>query len=227
MEINIITLFPQMFTDPLSESIVKRAIEKKVVKINYYNLRDYATDNHKTVDDTPYGGGAGMVLKVDVMDRAIKAITKNKRKDYLIILMTPQGKQFNQREASRLTRYNKLILICGHYEGFDERIRQQLADEEVSLGDFVLSGGEIPAMAIVDAVVRLLPGALGKDASPEEESFSLTDEEGNVLLEYPQYTKPAEYSQLKVPDILLSGDHAKIKKWRLEEAKKRTQKKAL
>lgn len=230
MEINILTLFPSMFEGPLSESIIKRAIEKKVVKINYVNLRDFATDKHKTVDDTPYGGGAGMVLKVDVMDialRQVKSSSSNKvESKERTILLTPQGKRFNQRKAEELSKYDKLILICGHYEGFDERIREHLTDEEISIGDFVLSGGEIPTMAIVDAVVRLLPGALGKDASPDEESFSLHDENGKILLEYPHYTKPVEYKDWKVPDILLSGNHAKIKKWRIEEAKKKTDKSA-
>ena len=225
MEINILTLFPEMFTGPLSESIIKRAVKKDVVKINLVNIRDFAEDKHKTVDDTPYGGGAGMVLKVDVMDRAIKSITGNERKDCHIILLTPQGKRFNQVKAEELSRNNKLIFICGHYEGFDERIREHLVDEEISIGDFVLSGGEIAAMAITDAVVRLIPGALGKDESSSEETFSLKDEEGNVLLEYPQYTKPSSYKGWEVPEILTSGDHAKIKKWRLEEAKKRTKKK--
>lgn len=222
MEINILTLFPEMFTGPFSESIIKRAIGKNVAKINLVNFRDFAEDKHKTVDDTPYGGGAGMVLKVDVMDRAIRSITGSKRKDYHIILLTPQGKRFDQQKAEELVRGDKLILICGHYEGFDERIREYLVDAEISIGDFVLSGGEIAAMAITDAVVRLVPGALGKDESSSEETFSLKDEEGNVLLEYPQYTKPFEYKGWKVPEILASGDHAKIKKWRLEEAKKRT-----
>jgi len=225
LEINILTLFPQMFLGPLSESIVNRAQEKEVVNINLINFRDFAKDKHKTVDDTPYGGGTGMVLKVDVIDEAISAIVGKNRKDYHIILMTPQGKRFNQKKAEELSRtYEKLILICGHYEGFDERIREHLVDEEISLGDFVLSGGEIAAMAITDAVIRLIPGALGKDESSKEESFSLKDEEGNTLLEYPQYTKPNEYKDWKVPDVLKSGNHAEIKKWRLEEAKKRTTK---
>ncbi|MCL5410994.1 MAG: tRNA (guanosine(37)-N1)-methyltransferase TrmD [Patescibacteria group bacterium] len=224
-EINILTLFPQMFTGPLSESIIKRAVEKGVVKINLVNFRDFAEDKRGTVDDTPYGGGAGMVLKVDVIDRAIQNIVRNKRDDYYIALMTPQGKRFTQEKAETLSQKKKLILICGHYEGFDERIREHLVDEEISLGDFVLSGGEIAAMAITDAIVRLVPGVLGKDESSSEESFSLQDEEGNVLLEYPQYTKPFEYKNWKVPEVLASGNHAEIKKWRLEEAKKRTAKK--
>lgn len=223
-EINILTLFPEMFVGPLSESIIKRAIDKKIVEVNYFNLRDYATDKHKTVDDTPCGGGAGMVLKVDIVDRALDEITKGKREDFHVILMTPQGKTFNQNTAQKLTTKKKLILICGHYEGFDERIREHLIDEEISLGDFVLTGGEIAAMAITDAVVRLLPGALGKDESSQEESFSLSNGESQ-LLEYPIYTRPVEYKSWEVPAVLLSGDHKKIKDWRLEQALKRTKKK--
>lgn len=219
-----------MFSGPLTESIVSRAQKKGVVKINLINIRDFATDKHKTVDDTPYGGGPGMVMKVDVIDRALKNIksqNSNLKIKEKTILLTPQGKTFDQRKAEELSKYDKLILICGHYEGFDERIREHLVDEEISLGNFVLSGGEIPAMAITDAIVRLLPGALGKDESSAEESFSLKDEEGNILLEYPIYTKPADYKGWKVPEILMSGNHAEIKKWRLEEAKKRTQEKNL
>lgn len=224
MEINIITLFPEMFVGSFSESIISRAIEKDIIKINLVNLRDFAEDKHKTVDDTPCGGGAGMVLKVDVMDRAISAIAGKNRHDYDIILLTPQGERYTQNKAKQLLVKEKIILICGHYEGFDERIRQYLVDEQISIGDFVLSGGEIPAMAIVDSIVRLLPGALGKNESSEEESFSIQDESGKLLLEYPQYTRPVEYKEWKVPDVLLSGDHAKIKNWRLNEAKKRTKK---
>ena len=213
-----------MFTGPLTESIIKRAINKGIVKINIFNLRDFAEDAHKTVDDTPYGGGAGMVLKVDVMDHAINNIVGIDRKDYDIILMTPQGQSFNQTIAQKLSKKQNLLLICGHYEGFDERIRQYLVDREISLGDFVLSGGEIAAMAITDAIVRLLPGALGKDASSEEESFSIIND-GNKLIEYPHYTKPAEYRGWKVPEVLSSGNHAEISKWRLSEAKNNTKKK--
>lgn len=223
MRIDILTLFPEMFSGPLSESIIKRAIEKNIVEINYFNLRDYAQDKHKTVDDTPYGGGAGMVLKVSVMDQAISDIVGDKRKDYKIILMTPQGKTFNQAKARELATEKNILLVCGHYEGFDERIREHLIDEEISLGDFVLTGGEIPAAAIIDSVVRLLPGALGNDDSSIEESFSL-EKDGEKLLEYPIYTKPADYQGWQVPEILLSGDHQKIKEWRIEQAVKRTNK---
>lgn len=227
MKISILTLFPEMFNGPFQESIIKRAQAKGVVEIETINFRNFAEDKHKTVDDTPYGGGAGMVLKVDVIDRAIGATrdkgqeTRDKLKEK-VILLTPQGKRYDQKKARGLAKYDRLILICGHYEGFDDRIREHLVDEQISIGDYVLSGGEIPAMVLVDSVVRLLPGALGKDQSAEEESFSIIDEKGKQLLEYPQYTKPAEYRGWKVPPILQSGNHAEIKKWRLSEAKKRT-----
>ncbi len=238
---HILTLFPEMFSGPFGESILKRAQEKGLVKINLHNLRDYAEDKHKTVDDTPYGGGPGMVLKIDVMDKAITSIKSKIQMPTLdyhsgcpepaewandklskTILMTPQGKTFNQAKARELSGLSDIILICGHYEGFDERVREHLVDEEISLGDFVLSGGEIPAMAVVDAVSRLIPGVLGHDESSEEESFGLKDEKGNLLLEYPIYTRPAEHKGWRVPEILQSGNHAAIKKWRLDQAKKRT-----
>lgn len=210
-----------MFEGPFQESIIKRAIAKGIVDIQIVNIRDFAEDKHKMVDDTPYGGGAGMVLKVDVMDRAIEKITGGKRKQWHKILLTPQGKTYRQDDANRLIKHGHLLLICGHYEGFDERIRQYLIDEQISIGTFVLSGGEIPAMAVVDSIVRLLPGALGKDESTEEESFSI-EHNGEKLLEYPHYTKPFDHKGWKVPEILLSGNHAEIKKWRFEEAIKRT-----
>jgi tRNA (guanine37-N1)-methyltransferase len=221
MKINIITLFPEMFNGAFSESIIKRAIAKEVVNIKLVNLRDFATDKRKTVDDTPYGGGAGMVLKPEVMDSALQSIVEKDGGIHHIVLLTPQGKRYNQAQAQKLAKYDNLILICGHYEGFDERIREHMVDEQISIGDFVLSGGEIPAMAIVDSVVRLLPNALGGEQSTEEESFSI-EHDGKKLIEYPHYTKPVEYKGWKVPEILLSGNHAKIKKWRLNEAIKRT-----
>lgn len=222
MNINILTLFPEMFQGPLTESIIKRAIKNKVIEINYFNLRDFAEDKHKTVDDTPYGGGAGMVLKVDVMDRAISSIVGKNRKDFHIILLTPQGRIFDQKKARELTLEKNILFICGHYEGFDERIRENLIDEEVSLGEFVLTGGEIAAAAIIDSIVRLLPSVLGNDDSSEEESFSL-EENGQKLLEYPIYTKPASYKEWIVPEILLSGDHQKIKDWRKSKSIERTE----
>lgn len=222
LKIIILTLFPEMFGEVFGASIIGRAQKNGLLQVDLVNFRDFALDKHKTVDDTPYGGGAGMVLKVDVLDRALQAITKGDRKNYYSILLTPQGQPFKQQTAEELSTLGKnLVFICGHYEGFDERIRP-LVDAEISLGDFVLSGGESAAIPIVDAVVRLLPGVLGKDYSSEEETFSLKDESG-VLLEYPHYTRPEEYNGQKVPEVLLSGNHAEIKKWRLTQSKARTE----
>lgn len=222
MQIHILTLFPEMFAGPFSESILKRAQEKGIFNIRLHQLRDYALDKHQTVDDTPYGGGKGMVLKVDIIDRALEdiknQISKNSKSSPKTFLLTPQGKRYCQDKAIELSKYESIILICGHYEGFDERIRG-LVDEEISLGDFVLTGGEIPAMAIVDSVARLLPGVISEE-SPDEESFMQKDESGNYLLEYPQYTRPVEFKGKKVPDVLLSGNHAEIAKWRKENSKK-------
>ena len=221
MRIDVITLFPQMFSGPLSESIIKRAQEKGTVSIHLHQLRDSALDKHSTVDDKPYGGGAGMVLKVDVIDAALKAVIAQGKSDNItadpyIILLTPQGATYHQKTARSLSIKPWLIVLCGHYEGFDERIRT-LVHEEISIGDYVLTGGELAAMVVVDSVVRLLPGSLGKEASHEDESH----EQG--LLEYPQYTRPEQYNGAKVPEVLLSGNHAEILKWRRNEAIKRTQ----
>lgn len=223
MRFDIITLFLNMLRPFLDESIIARGVEKGLLEFHLHDLRDWATDKHKTVDDTPYGGGAGMVLKVDVVDRALEDVKKltTNNQSLITVLLTPQGKRFSQETAEKLAKYDRMILIAGHYEGFDERIRS-LVDEELSLGDFVLTGGEIPAAAVVDAVSRLVPGVLGDEASPEEESFSLIGETGQRLLEYPHYTRPLEHKGVKVPDVLVSGNHANIKKWRLEQAKKRT-----
>ncbi|MEK9156095.1 MAG: tRNA (guanosine(37)-N1)-methyltransferase TrmD [Patescibacteria group bacterium] len=224
---HILTLFPEMFLGPFNESILRRAQERGLVRIKIYNLRDFAADKHKTVDDAPYGGGPGMVLKVDVVDRALVKIKCQKGRlggvEFRSILLTPQGRRFDQKKAEELSRLSDIILICGHYEGFDERIREHLVDEEISLGDFILSGGEVAAMAVVDAAARLVPGVLGKDESSAEESFSLRDEAGHPLLEYPTYTRPEEYRGWGVPEVLKSGNHAEIKKWRLAQALKRTQ----
>ena len=217
MKFHIVTLFPEMFSGPFSESILKRAKEKGIFDIEIYNLRDYAEDKHKTVDDTPYGGGKGMVLKVNVVGDAINSVKIEKLKvksNSRTFLLTPQGKRYNQQKAIELSKYDDLILVCGHYEGFDERIRD-LADEQISIGDFVLTGGEIPAMAIVDSVARMIPGVLS-EGSGDTESFMQQKEEGEYLLEYPQYTRPVEYKGKKVPEVLLSGNHAEIEKWRKE-----------
>ena len=216
MKIDILTLFPEMFKDPFSISMIKRAQEKKLVEIQIHNLRDWAEDKYKTVDNRPFGGGPGMVMRVDIIDQAIQSL-KGKSKKNRIILLSPQGSPFKQKKAVELARLNQLMLVCGHYEGFDERIRR-LVDEEVSIGDYILTGGELAAMVVTDAVVRLIPGVVGDKNSVKEESFSQSGDK----LEYPQYTRPAEYKGMKVPEILLSGDHKKIKQWRKEQAEKRT-----
>ena len=228
-KIDILTLFPEMFRGPFSESIVKHAQKKCLVKINLHNLRDWAADRHKTVDNRPYGGGPGMVMRVDVIDSAIASLKSKKSK---IILLTPQGKIFNQKKARSLAKEKHLIFICGHYEGVDERVRQHLIDGEISIGDYILTGGELPAMVVTDAVVRLIPGAVSKPESVKEESFSSLGEHDTnhggkkkkVLLEYPQYTRPAEYKNWSVPEVLLNGNHREIERWRKLQAVARTKK---
>ncbi|MFH2019639.1 MAG: tRNA (guanosine(37)-N1)-methyltransferase TrmD [bacterium] len=218
MRIDVITLFPGYVEQMVSESIVKRAREKGVVEIAVHNLRDWATDKYKSVDDHPYGGGPGMVLKVDVLHRALtKVIGERVRKTIQVILLTPQGQVYKQKLAQELSKEKNLILIAGHYEGFDERIREYV-DQEISIGDYVLTGGELAAGILIDSIVRLLPGALGDDHSSKEESHS----EG--LLEYPQYTRPEEYDSKKVPGILMGGNHKEIECWRKEQASERTKK---
>lgn len=216
MKFTILTLFPEAFESYLNISLLKRAIAKKFVSVEIKNIRDVATDPHKTVDGRPYGGGVGMVLRVDIIDKALKKL-KLKSKKSKIVLLTPQGKVFNQKIARDLSKVENLVLICGRYEGFDERVRN-LVDMEISIGDFVLTGGEIPAMAVLDAVARLAPGVVGKSESLVNESFS------EKLLEYPQYTRPEVYNKMKVPKILLSGDHGAVDAWRRKEAIKRTRK---
>jgi tRNA (guanine37-N1)-methyltransferase len=217
MKISIITLFPQMFTSPFSSSIIKRAIDNNLVSINLVNLRDFGLGKHQTVDDTPYGGGMGMILRVDVLEKAILQ-TKDKKlnsKEQKIILLSAHGQTFNQSIAQEYAKLKHLILICGHYEGFDERIKQYI-DEEISVGDFVLTGGEIPAMLITDSTLRLVENVIKKDSAMYE-SFS-------PYLEHPQYTKPQEHKGIKVPEILLSGNHPEIDKWRKEQSLKVTTK---
>ena len=208
MQIDILTLFPEMFKGFISESIIKRAIDNEKVKINIINFRDYTEDPHGKVDDTPFGGGAGMVLRIEPIYNALEKI---KTDDSYVILLTPRGKTFDQSKARELTIKKHIILICGHYEGFDERIRS-LVDEEISIGNFILTGGELPAMMISDAVIRLLKGVIS-DESLESESFT------NDLLDYPVYTKPRDFKGMKVPDVLLNGDHAKIEKYRNNQRK--------
>ena len=211
MKIKILTLFPNMYNGFLSESIIKRAIDKNLVEFEIIDYRKYSNDKHNHVDDTPCGGGAGMVIRCDVIDRALKDNTNN---NTYKILLTPQGDVFNQKIAFDLSKKDDIILICGHYEGFDERIRSYV-DSEISIGDFVLTGGEIPAMAISDSIVRLLDDVIKEDSFMDD-SFS------NGLLEYPQYTRPIEYNGMKVPDVLLSGDHKKIENYRLKESLRKT-----
>jgi tRNA (guanine37-N1)-methyltransferase len=213
MKIAVLTLFPGMFAGPLDESIVKRAREAGLLELTLHNLRDYAHDRHRTVDDRPFGGGPGMLLKPEPL---FEAVEKLARETTRVILLSPSGRTFNQAIARELAQLDDLLLISGHYEGFDERVREQLADDELSIGDYVLTNGALPAMVIVDAVTRLLPGALGDDTSSHEESFS------HRLLEYPQYTRPAEFRGMKVPEVLLSGNHAQIAKWRAEQSNART-----
>lgn len=219
MKITILTLFPEMFQGPFSESILKRAQEKGSVEIKLVNIRDFGIGNHKVVDDKPYGGGIGMVMKIDVLDKAIASV-KDKNlniEQQKVIFLDPRGKQFKQITARTYSQLDHLILLCGHYEGIDERVRD-LVDETISIGDFVVTGGEIPAMLITDAVTRLISGVLKDDATVHE-SFSVTAGQETQLLEYPQYTTPSDYNGKKVPDILLSGNHQEIEKWRQEKAK--------
>ena len=213
MQITVLTLFPEMFA-PVQESILKRAQEAGLMQIRFVNFRDYATSKHKNVDDVPYGGGAGMLLKPEPIFAAMRDLPQSSAKQR-VILMSPQGQVFHQEKAKEWSQQEELVFICGHYEGFDERIRG-LADEEVSLGDYVLTGGELPAMVMIDAVARLIPGVLGEEASSEEDSHSVS------LLEYPQYTRPADFEGLQVPEVLLSGHHAMIKRWRRKESLRRT-----
>lgn len=216
MTFDIITLFPKMFSGPFEESIVKRAQDKSLVKINFHNLRDWAVDKRGSVDDKPYGGGVGMVLRIEPIFNSI-ANCKLQIENSKTILMDPRGKKFNQQVAREYSKLDQLIIVCGHYEGFDERIKEHLVDEAVSVGDYVLTGGEIPAMIITDAVTRLIPGVLEKPEATEIESFSNLDPNPYPLkpyLEYPQYTRPEEFNGWKVPEVLLSGNHAEIKKWR-------------
>jgi len=229
MNFHIITIFPKIFDSYFSESIVKRVLEKELVVIKIHNLRDYTADKHKSVDDTPYGGGAGMVLKVEPICNCLKAINFqfsifnfqkiskskiNKSKKTRIILFSAKGKRYTQADAKRLSKYENIVMICGRYEGVDERVAKYLADEEISIGDYVLTGGEIPAMAVVDSVARLIPGALGNIESSKNESFSQKN-----YLEYPQYTKPAEFQGWKVPEVLMGGNHKEIEKWREKHSK--------
>lgn len=214
MKIDVLTLFPGMFAGPLDESIIQRARTIGLLDLTIHNLRNYTHDRHKTVDDRPFGGGPGMLLKPEPIFEALESLAHEGTR---VILLTPVGRLFNQTIARELTHYGHLLLICGSYEGVDERVREAWVDEELSIGDYVLTNGALPAMVVIDAITRLLPGALGDAASTTEESFSAG------WLEYPQYTRPAEFQGMKVPEVLLSGHHAEIAKWRFEQARQRTQ----
>lgn len=217
MHIHFLTLFPEMFPGILQSSIMKKAQDQGAVRFSVTDFREYTENKHKKVDDYPYGGGAGMVLQPQPLFDAVDAVTKTEKKRR-VILMCPQGERFTQAKAEELSQEEELVFICGHYEGYDERIREHLVTDELSLGDFVLTGGELAAMTIADSVVRLLPDAIGKQESHEDDSFS------TGLLEYPHYTRPADFRGFRVPDVLLSGNHAKIAEWRQYESLKRTYK---
>ena len=214
MKIDVLTIYPGMFPGPLDESIVKRAQESGKLKLDFKNLREYTHDRHRTVDDRPFGGGPGMLMKPEPLFEAVEDLRK---KNTRVILTSPIGRPFQQEIAREMANEEHLILVCGSFEGFDERVREHLADDEISIGDYVLTNGALPAMVIIDAITRLLPGALGDDKSSDDESFS----EG--LLEYPQYTRPADFRGMKVPEVLQSGNHADIEQWRQEKAKLRTE----
>jgi tRNA (guanine37-N1)-methyltransferase len=215
MRFDILTLFPDMFSSPFQESIIAKAIEKRIIEVRTINIRDFALDKHQVVDDAPYGGGQGMVMKVEPIARAIEQI-KSEHPSARTIYLTPEGKPLNQEMIKGLSSRSHLILLCGRYEGVDERVRQLFVDEEISIGDYVLTGGELAAMVLLDAVSRLLPGVLGSDKSAEEDSFF------GSLLEYPQYTRPASFRNHEVPEVLVSGNHQAISLWRRKEALRRT-----
>ncbi|MFC2069962.1 tRNA (guanosine(37)-N1)-methyltransferase TrmD [Chloroflexota bacterium] len=220
MKVYVLTLFPQMFQSPVSSGIFKRAADRELVEIIVHNIRDYTHDKHHTTDDYPYGGGAGMVLKPEPVFEAVEAIqsgiNNEEAGELPVILLTPQGRLFSQQIAVDLSGYNHMILICGHYEGVDERIREHLVTDEISIGDYVLSGGELASMVLLDAVVRLVPGVLGSEDS------AMDDSHATGLLEYPQYTRPPEYRGWTVPEVLLSGNHAQIAAWHREQSINRT-----
>lgn len=218
MKFNILTLFPDMIKQGLSHSIIGKAQKNKFIELNCVNIRDFSNNKHRHVDDTPYGGGVGMLMQAQPIYDAWKSL---KQIDTKVIYMTPQGKVFNQQMAKELSKEENLIILCGHYEGVDERIIEEIVTDEISIGDFVLTGGEIGAMVLIDAISRLIPGVLGKEQSFQDESFS------NNLLEYPQYTKPPIFMNRKVPEVLLSGHHANISKWRCEQSLIRTHNKRI
>ncbi|KON68467.1 tRNA (guanosine(37)-N1)-methyltransferase TrmD [Peribacillus butanolivorans] len=216
MKIDVLSLFPEMFEGVFGSSILKKAAEKQAVSYNVTNFRDYADNKHSTVDDYPYGGGAGMVLKAQPIFDAVEALKGHAEQTPRVVLLCPQGERYTQRKAEEFAKEDHLIFICGHYEGYDERIREHIVTDEISIGDFVLTGGELGAMVIIDSVVRLLPGVLGNVDSPILDSYS------SGLLEHPHYTRPADFRGMKVPDTLISGNHKKIDEWRMKESLRRT-----
>ena len=215
MIIDVLTLFPGMFRGPIDESIIKKARDRGLVQLNIHDIRDYTHDKHRTADDRPFGGGPGMVMKPEPIFECIEKLRKEKSR---MIYLTPQGTKFDQALARRLTREKHLVLLCGHYEGVDQRVRDVLVDEEISIGDYVLTNGALPAMVLIDAVVRLLPGVLGDADSAARDSFS------QRVLDYPHYTRPEVFREMKVPEVLLSGDHQRIDRWRKQQAKNITKK---
>lgn len=215
LEIDLVTIFPRFFKGPLEESLIKKSQEKNLVKIRAHDLRHYTHDRHKTVDDKPFGGGPGMVLKPEPIFECVEDIRKE---DSWVVLLDPQGEPLTQKRAKRLSERKHLILICGHYEGVDQRVKENLVDQEISVGDFITMGGEAPALCLIEAVIRLIPGVLGNSASLEEETFE-------AGLEYPHYTRPRDYRGWQVPEILVSGNHQEVKKWRQHNARQATQKK--
>lgn len=214
LEIDIITIFPKFFKGPLEESLIQKAQQKKLVKLRVHNLRDYTQDRHKTVDDKPFGGGPGMVMKPEPIFECVEKIRNEAGKAW-VVMLDPQGDQLTQPVAKKLAKKNHLVLICGHYEGIDQRVKDHLVDQEISAGDFITMGGEAPALCLIEAVMRLVPGVIGNQESLAEESF----EEG---LEYPHYTRPREYRGWKVPEVLVSGNHQEVKKWRRKMAQENT-----
>lgn len=225
MKFDVVTLFPKMFESPFDESMIKRAVDKKIIEINLHNLRDWAVDSYGAVDAHPFGGGVGMLIRPEPVFDAIKSVTSQESlvtsKKSRIILLGARGKRYTQAKAEKLAKMDQITLICGHYEGFDQRVADYMVDGEISVGDFVLTGGELAAMVIIDSVTRLLPGVLGKDESNKSESFSLAEVNGKKkrIIEYPQYTRPREFNGWKVPEVLLSGDPKKIEEWKLEQSR--------
>jgi len=216
VKFDVITIFPRMVEGPLAEGIIRRAMDRGVLDVQVHDLRDFTEDRHRVVDDMPYGGGPGMVLKPEPLFRAIDAIRERRGTPEAVVLMSPQGRRFCQADAERLSRRSHVVLLCGRYEGIDERVREQLATDEISIGDYVLSGGELPALVVLDAVARLVPGVVGDEQSVEDDSFA------RGLLDFPHYTRPASFRGADVPDVLVSGNHAAIRRWRKRQAVART-----